>query len=188
MSVSDICWEDMAVGLAVPRFGGHALPGADGNRIYSIAQHSVVLHDYFAPIDSYSARYALLHDAEEAYMGDIHGPLKHGLAYVQHVQTANYITDAILAFAGPTMQHLPAECRNRVHTADKLLVEAELHYHFGPAYSDAIAQGLLGRRPVPLSVPSQSLYPLTRRAAIALWLSSCALYWPAADRVDASAL
>lgn len=62
---------DIAEALAkANRFTGHTL------RPYSVAQHSVFC-SYHVP---YRARlHALLHDAEEAYMGDIATPLKMAL-------------------------------------------------------------------------------------------------------------
>lgn len=74
---SDICMEDISLGLAKQeRF--------DGNTIspYSVAQHSCVVADLVAAgwggcnptLETVKA--ALLHDASEAYIGDIVQPLK----------------------------------------------------------------------------------------------------------------
>lgn len=58
------------------RFGGNTL------RFYSNAEHSVHVHNVVArKTDSRKARmYALLHDAHEAYIGDMTTPVQHSLA------------------------------------------------------------------------------------------------------------
>lgn len=64
-----IAIEDIAHALAsVPRFGGHL------NRHYSVAQHSVMCMMEVASLGDKKA--ALMHDASEAYLGDIPTPIK----------------------------------------------------------------------------------------------------------------
>lgn len=77
---SVVCIEDIAHALAcVNRYNGHA------SAPYSVAQHSVVLSRYVQasgitlathPDPRMAALWALLHDAAEAYLGDVVRPLK----------------------------------------------------------------------------------------------------------------
>jgi 5'-deoxynucleotidase YfbR-like HD superfamily hydrolase len=65
--------EDIAHALSlVCRFGGHT------RELYSVAQHSVLVCDAVSDLGGTleEIRYALLHDASEAYIGDVVWPLK----------------------------------------------------------------------------------------------------------------
>ena len=110
-SVDDICIEDIAHGLAnTCRWNGHT------KQFFSVAQHCCMMAD----MATENQLAYLLHDAEEAYWGDIIKPLK-----------------AILAKACPDiLQHMDAT-RNIVYKkfgvfpADyKELDEVCLHYEF----------------------------------------------------------
>ena len=73
----DITIEDIAGALARQcRFGGHAAG------FYSVAQHCVLVHDLVSPQahQDQARAHALLHDAHEAYTGDITRPVSLALA------------------------------------------------------------------------------------------------------------
>jgi len=66
--VDQICIEDITHALAMQcRFNGHS------RYFYSVAQHSVHTAQHVLPDDKL---WALLHDASEAYLGDVVSPLK----------------------------------------------------------------------------------------------------------------
>lgn len=69
----DINLADIAHSLSMQaRFNGHT------REFYSVAQHSVLVSEYVDELggSSKDRRSALMHDAHEAYMGDIIGPIK----------------------------------------------------------------------------------------------------------------
>lgn len=75
---ADICIEDIAHALAMQcRYGGHV------QRFYSVAEHSGYVSAICAAemgnekYDVNIARWALMHDASEAYLGDVVRPLKY---------------------------------------------------------------------------------------------------------------
>lgn len=90
ISSADICLEDIAHHLTkVQRFGG-ALPL---NVHYSVAEHSIRLAMYcLTYLDTDHARVALLHDATEAYLGDVISPLKKCLQRYQEIEDKLHVT------------------------------------------------------------------------------------------------
>ena len=68
----DICIEDVAHHLSLTcRFAGAV------QEFYSVAQHAIHVSQVCELIDQASALWGLLHDASEAYLGDVTTPLKH---------------------------------------------------------------------------------------------------------------
>lgn len=70
---SQICLEDIAHSLSyICRYGGHA------HKFYSVAEHSMAIAAWIVQEhnDHELAKQALLHDATEAYIGDMVRPLK----------------------------------------------------------------------------------------------------------------
>lgn len=74
--------EDIAHALSMLcRYGGHS------HEFYSVAEHSVLMSRYFEALgDNDLARAALLHDATEAYMGDLVRPIKLQMPRYQEVE------------------------------------------------------------------------------------------------------
>lgn len=77
-SLGAIQIDDIAHALSMLcRYGGHT------RRFYSVAEHSVILSHAVAPEN---ARWALMHDATEAYIGDMVWPLKEEIPQFKEVE------------------------------------------------------------------------------------------------------
>lgn len=78
----DICLEDIATHLArIPRFVGAA---ALGGHPISVGRHCLLVHEIvtsWAPRNATACLWALLHDAHEAYTGDITTPMQTALRW-----------------------------------------------------------------------------------------------------------
>jgi hypothetical protein len=105
-----ICIEDIAHALAhICRYAGHS------HTFYSVAEHSVRVSFICAPGDEL---WGLLHDASEAYMGDIVAPLKRLLPDYQQIELK--VQTAILQKFG-----LPLTPPSTVKWADMTMLVTE---------------------------------------------------------------
>jgi hypothetical protein len=100
---------------AIPRFCGHT----EGNVPYSVAQHSCVVASALPPE---IAIHGLLHDAHEAFMGDIPTPIKHRLKGVDVLE--DRFDRAI--YAGLDVAWPSDETRARVKEADLAALNLEV--------------------------------------------------------------
>ena len=126
----DVCIEDIAHALALcNRFAGHTV------RPISVAQHSVfvaeqtvsnALENRKIP----SERQALLHDASEAYLGDVTKWLKGSPAMAGYREAEERAQTAIYRKFG-----LPIVMQPDVKDADKFMVRFEARMGFGPDFS-----------------------------------------------------
>lgn len=109
----DISIEDIGESLSkLCRFGGSS------SKFYSVAQHSLLvcaMAEYVRPGDKKFAACALLHDASEAYVGDVRTPLKDAIAGYKPIE--DRVHEAIRqAFALPYEKSVWQE----VHILDRL--------------------------------------------------------------------
>ncbi len=102
--------DDIAQALSrICRFGGHT------RKFYSVAQHCVLASELVPPEDALAA---LLHDAPEAYIGDMVSPLKAMLPAFQHIEERIWLAIAERFGIDPVM---PAS----VKTVDLQLLATE---------------------------------------------------------------
>lgn len=130
----DIDERDIAHALSlVCRYGGHV------KRFYSVAEHCVHIATYLLDTtgDAHLALWGLLHDAPEAYVGDMVRPLKRQIPQYQKIE--NGIMVAIAEKYGLPREDifsvdLPAAVKdadNRILLTEKaaLLSEPEIPWH-----------------------------------------------------------
>lgn len=120
LTLEDICLADIAHALACcNRFCGHV------ERPISVAQHSVFvsrLVDGHGPV---VALQGLLHDASEAYLGDVTKWLKQTDAFAPYREAEDRAQSVIFqAFGCPVALHAAVEA------ADRLMVRVEAHYGY----------------------------------------------------------
>lgn len=137
--IEDIKLEDIAHALSnICRFTGHT------KNFYSVAQHSLICA---AIVSNDRARpWALMHDATEAYIGDISSPIRRHLFVegdASGIYQGDHISDAEDAIAELIRQkfNIPydAEIAAEVHAADKWLgwKEGQLLVPDYPGWLDA---------------------------------------------------
>jgi uncharacterized protein len=147
-AVEDVDIHDIAWALSrICRFGGHV------NTHYSVATHCTAI-SYLVPEED--ALWALLHDASEAYVGDMVRPLKNSME--EYREAEERVISVIMRKFG-----LPDKMPESVHYADKMILEAEkflftnqpvptdLDVDIQP-YVDAIHKALLDHEQSPVSV------------------------------------
>ncbi len=115
----DICIEDIATGLSnIPRWGGQI------NRFYSVAEHCLIMYwAYCGTVDTpdiETCRAILLHDATEAYMGDIPRPLKAQLPEYKRIEKR---LDIMIKLTFGLADDL--EVKEIVHTFDERALKSE---------------------------------------------------------------
>ena len=125
---------DIARSLSrIPRFNGHTR----GEAVWTVAAHSLLVADIVAsamPPDTRLILAALLHDAHEAYMGDLISPMKAALGYAA-LQTWRRIEQTLQA-AIHDVFGLPAERPHdwnaRIKHADLQALELERMHFMTP--------------------------------------------------------
>lgn len=119
-SADDIELTDIAAGLSrVNRFGGFTRDP------YTVAEHSVLVAQIAASIDGSTAalRYGLLHDASEAYLGDIINPLKQLMPDYQAIEE-KWMECILKKFTG--MSLVPGRWKDAVKKADQFAFRVEV--------------------------------------------------------------
>ena len=115
--------KDIAWGLAHQcRYNGH------GRFFYSVAEHSVLLSRHFA--ETLPSREALMHDAAEAYIGDVIRPLKRSLP--QFVEIEAKLERVIFQ-----RFNLPVTVRDEIKVADTTILTDERNRLFDAKVCEA---------------------------------------------------
>jgi len=119
--LSFIDLHDIAVSLSrQPRFLGHM------GRFYSVAEHSCLVMDFLREEANVKNQNllacALMHDASEAYMGDLPAPLKHMPQLEGYRQIEQAVMAAISARFGLTWN---VDIRTLVKWADSVMLRGE---------------------------------------------------------------
>jgi hypothetical protein len=139
---ADIAPEDIAHALACTcRFNGHS------REFYSVAQHSILV----AEICGHP--WGLLHDAAEAYMGDIVRPLKGCLALAneRYLERWQSVEDRLLGVIANRFRVKGFPDEDRLEEADNQALATEIRDLIDPR-AECLA-GELARLPDPLPEP-----------------------------------
>ena len=123
----DISIEDIAHALSMTcRWGGHC------KKFYSVAEHSVhIAHHILNPRD---ALFGLLHDAHEAYIGDMPKPFKATFPTWKHIE--DILDDAIFThfgLQGFSMPSVVKELDIAILTNEKKALMGDVDWGYEPA-------------------------------------------------------
>lgn len=123
--VEEINIEDIAHGLSMEcRYGGHC------KEFYSVAEHSVLLS--YTVQNTLDAKIMLLHDATEAYLGDIPRPLKVSETFAGYRDIENHLYQAIMF-----VFNLPVEFPAHLKELDSRIISNETEVLFDVFEFDA---------------------------------------------------
>lgn len=164
---------DVAEALArTPRFGGHVRSGP-----YSVAQHCCMGTDCILAAGGSLelARAFLLHDAHEAYCGDITSPLAEALGERVRADVAPHVLPEWAAGVFPSaLRALKSDLDRAIHCA------AGATWPLAPEIADQVKawdiamlaaerRQLLGRAPKPWQAAVESAKPAPLRGRIRVW-------------------
>ncbi len=123
--IDDIDFEDIANGLArVQRFGGQI-----NAEHYSVAEHSVLVSRLCSPRN---ALLGLMHDASEAYIGDVVTPLKRQIPKYHDIEDRWMLAIGIALGVDDALVHLPID----VKVADARALQTERRDLYSPPRRD----------------------------------------------------
>lgn len=145
-----VCIEDIAHALSnICRFNGHV----EGSG-YNVAQHSMKVSRIVAPE---LAMQGLLHDAAEAYVGDLPKPIKEWLPDYEALERGVWqaVADRF---------SIPREIHPDVHSADRIALATECRDLMKPPPA-SWSRWLAGVTPLP-----QRIVPLTQKESEELFL------------------
>lgn len=132
-----VCIEDIAHALShICRYGGHSL------RFYSVAQHSVIVSHIVPPE---LALHGLMHDAAEAYCGDVIRPIKRVLG-TNYADIEARIDAAVAARFG--LRRLSADEKAEIKRADNVALVTERRDLVAP-HAWAWKEDEVGYEPLP---------------------------------------
>lgn len=132
------------------RYNGHV------SQFYSVAEHCVLMSYAVAPEN---ALWALLHDATEAYVGDMVSPLKRSMPEFR-------LAERRVSYAICHRFGISTDCPEEVKQADTRILWDERDALFGPA---PLEWGLL-RGSTPLGVTIRGLSPRVAKSTYAMRL------------------
>ncbi len=155
--------EDIAHALSnTCRFNGHI------SRFYSVAEHSVHMADQLSDKGKNTQRWALLHDATEAYIGDMVRPLKHSSVLEAFRDTEDVIHICVAKKFG-----LSITIPKLVHEMDNVMCSTERRdLIYGTAPWKSMPPPLARDR---FEIPSRDIYP---KEAKAMFLRKFYELWP----------
>lgn len=163
--VGDVEITDIGYSLSkLCRFNGHVM------KFYSVAEHCVRVSDYIRVNlheSSQLALFGLLHDAAEAYIGDMAAPLKREMKDFQHIE-AGIMGTILVALGFPALVDLQSHAVVKWVDRRFLATEAsQLLSDAGTSVSDWVGPEEFSK----LVIPGYDISPWAPDYAAGVWLS-----------------